>query len=99
MNSISVKTLSYIGVDAAVGTLANLGIQTEDADKNYALSLGALTNGVAVKEIADAYAAFANDGYFKKADFVRYVVKNERKLLSSDESLPKRYSSRPLATK
>lgn len=33
MNSISVKTLSYIGVDAAVGTLANLGIQTEDADK------------------------------------------------------------------
>lgn len=90
MNSISVKTLSYIGVDAAVGTLANLGIQTEDADKNYALSLGALTNGVAVKEIADAYATFANDGHFKKADFVRYVVKNDRKILSSDENLPKK---------
>lgn len=90
MNSISVKTLSYIGVDAAVGTLANLGIQTEDADKNYALSLGALTNGVAVKEIADAYATFANDGHFKKANFVRYVVKNDRKLLSSDESLLKK---------
>ena len=90
MNSVSVKTLSYIGVDDAIGALNNLGIQTEDADKNYALSLGALTNGVGVKEIADAYATFANDGYFQKADFVKYVVKNDRKILSSSENSPRK---------
>lgn len=85
MNSVCVKTLSYIGVDDAINTLSLLGIKTEDTDKNYALSLGALTNGVKVKEIADAYSTFANDGHFQRAKFVDFVVKNDRKILSSEK--------------
>ena len=83
MNSVSVKTLDYIGVDTSIEYLEKLGINTSENDKNYALSLGAISNGVGIKQIADAYATFANGGIYQDASFVNYVVKDDRKILSS----------------
>lgn len=83
MNSVSVKTLDYIGVDTSIEYLEKLGINTSENDKNYALSLGAISNGVGIKQIADAYATFANGGIYQGASFVNYVVKDDRKILSS----------------
>lgn len=85
MNSVSVKTLDYIGVDSSIEYLAKLGINTTENDKNYALSLGAISNGVGIKQIADAYATFANGGVYQGASFVNYVVKGDRKILSQSD--------------
>lgn len=84
MNSVSVKTMSYIGVDNSVDYLKRLGISASEADKNYALALGAISNGVRPKDIADAYATFANEGNFQKASFINYVIKNDRKIYSDN---------------
>lgn len=86
MNSVSVKTLSYIGVDNSVDYLKKLGIYSSEADKNYALALGAISNGVQLKEIADAYATFASEGNFQKASFINYVTKNDRKIYSDNRA-------------
>lgn len=86
MNSVSVKTMSYIGVDNSVDYLKKLGIYSSEADKNYALALGAISNGVQLKEIADAYATFANEGNFQKASFINYVTKNDRKIYSDNRA-------------
>lgn len=85
MNSVSVKTLDYIGVDSSIEYLDKLGINTSENDKNYALSLGAISNGVGIKQIADAYATFANSGIYQCASFVDYVVKGDRKILSQSD--------------
>ena len=86
MNSVSVKTMSYIGVDNSVDYLKKLGIYSSEADKNYALALGAISNGVQLKEIADAYATFASEGNFQKASFINYVTKNDRKIYSDNRA-------------
>ncbi len=83
MNSVSVKTLDYIGVDLSIEYLQKLGINTTENDRNYALSLGAISNGVGIKQIADAYATFANGGMYRSASFVDYILKGDRKILSS----------------
>ncbi len=83
MNSVSVKTLDYIGVDTSIAYLQKLGINTTENDKNYALSLGAISNGVGIKQIANAYATFANGGMYRSASFVDYILKGDRKILSS----------------
>lgn len=79
MNSIAVKTMSYTGVDASADYLSRLGINICESDKNYALSLGALTNGASAKHIADAYSTFANQGLYSKSSFIKYIVKDGRK--------------------
>lgn len=86
MNSVAVKTMSYIGVEKSAEYLNNVGISTTSADQNYALSLGAISNGVSVKQLADAYSTFANAGYFQQSNFVNYVVQNDRKLLSNEQN-------------
>lgn len=90
MNSVSVKTMSYIGVDSSVDYLSRLGISTLDSDKNYALSLGALTDGVSVKSIAQAYSTFANQGVYAPSNFIKYIVKDGRKIVDFQSQISTR---------
>lgn len=94
MNSVSVKTMSYIGVDSSVEYLSKFGISPLDSDKNYALSLGALTDGVSVKSIADAYSTFSNQGVFATSNFIKYIVKDDRKIVDSQSETSTRVVKR-----
>ena len=68
-NIPAVKVLDMIGINKSYSYLENnFKISTlVSADKNYSsLSLGGLTTGVSVKEMAAAYSVFVNDGKYIK---------------------------------
>jgi penicillin-binding protein 1A len=80
VNAVAVHTLDKIGFDYSLSFAKNnLGITTlvenyttpsgrELTDLGYApLAMGALTLGVTVREMSQAYATFANEGVFREA--------------------------------
>ncbi len=80
MNSVAVKTLSYVGLPKSAQYISNFGVNLEYFDQNYALALGATANGVSPIEICSAYTALANNGIYKDNSFVKYVVTNGNKI-------------------
>lgn len=91
MNSIAVKTLSYVGLPQSAQYISNFGVNLEYFDQNYALALGATANGVSPTEICSAYTALANNGIYKENSFVKYVVSDGNKIYISSQT-----SSRPV---
>lgn len=84
MNSVAVKTMSYLGVDNARRYLSEFGIKTSDKDNNFSLALGSLTHGVDSINIANAYSTFANNGKFCKNSFVKFISDNGRKIYTAE---------------
>lgn len=76
-NTAAVRVLQMLGVSTSYNYLQNkFGITTlEEADKNLsALALGGMTTGVTPKEMAAAYAVFANGGmYFEPHSYTKVV--------------------------
>lgn len=85
MNSVAVKTVDYLGIDPFFDYVKEFGLGVNELDKNYALSLGATTDGISPLELASAYTTFANGGTHKKYSFVRLVVKDGEKIYSNDD--------------
>ena len=89
LNTISVKTLHALGLENSYNFLTQkLGITTlvesmerggqQYTDIAYApLGLGELTYGLTVREMAQAYATFANNGVFREARTYLRVVDPE----------------------
>lgn len=85
MNSVAVKTLSYVGMDKSAQYISNFGINIEYFDKNYALALGATANGVSPLEMANAYSAIANNGVYCRNGFVKYIVGDNAKITITND--------------
>ncbi len=75
INSLNVPTIRFaekVGIDKVIKTAQNLGISTlvtdpkTANDNNLAASIGGLTQGVTVLDMAGAYAAFDNHGIYTK---------------------------------
>lgn len=93
LNSIAVQVLQQVGVDYSYNFLTEkLGITSlvdsrKDesgyvSDKNLSsLALGGLTDGVTLKEMAAAYAAFANNGVYNKPHSFTKILDNNEELL------------------
>lgn len=87
-NTVAVKTLQELTIDVSYNYLKNkFHISTlEDADKALSpLSLGGLTTGVTLKEIAAAYGVLANNGYYVKPHTYTKVIDNTGKLLLENQ--------------
>lgn len=78
VNAVAVNTLERLGLQTGYDFAQKLGITTlvdrmetgsgrVFSDLDYApLGMGALTKGISVREVANAYAAFANDGVWRQ---------------------------------
>lgn len=88
INTIAVKTISYVGIEKSAEYISKFGIKLEHSDKNMSLALG--TNSVSPKEIADGYSALANDGIYQKSSFVNYITSNGRKIYMLSNASEKR---------
>ncbi len=86
MNSIAVKTLSYVGLPQSAQYISNFGVNLEYFDQNYALALGATANGVSPTEICSAYTTLANNGIYKENSFVKYVAIDGNKIYISSQT-------------
>lgn len=87
-NTVSAQILDKIGLEASYSFLRdNLGITSMvDADYNYApLALGQLTNGITVREMAQAYSAFVNDGMFTESITYTQVIDSNGNLVLDNQ--------------
>ena len=80
LNSVAVKTLSYVGIDNSARYISNFGLNLEYSDQNFAIALGATSKGVSPLAMTDAYCTFANEGIFCKNKFVKHITDNGTKI-------------------
>lgn len=77
LNTVSAQILDKLTPRASFEFLkTKLGVTSLiDADCDYApLALGQLTNGITVREMAQAYSAFVNDGIFTYSRTYNYIT-------------------------
>lgn len=89
-NTVAVQVLQRLTPQSSYNFLTQrLGFTTlEDADIDYApMALGALTQGVTVREMAQGYTALANYGNYSQAiSYTKVVDANGETLLSNEEN-------------
>ena len=73
-------------------------VESKDADSPGAMALGGLTNGVTLVEMAAAYQAFGNGGYYNKPHSYTKVVDNEGNTVLENTSNPERVFSEETAS-
>ncbi|MBR5315035.1 MAG: hypothetical protein IKU45_06460, partial [Clostridia bacterium] len=102
INTVSMKTLEKLTIERSYNFLtANLGITSlsKKGDKNLApLSLGQLTNGITILEMAAAYAPFANGGTYYEPRTYTKVLDNNGDILLEKKVSPVTAMSKKTAT-
>ncbi len=107
INSLNVPTIRLaekVGMDKVLDTAQNLGISTLVRDKNtandnnLAASIGGLTRGVTVLDMAGAYSAFANHGIYTKPTAIIKVIDRKGKVIYEHTPETKQVLSERTAT-
>lgn len=109
INSLNVPTVRLaekVSIDKVLATAQNLGISTlvmnsapgEPNDKNLAASIGGLTQGVTVLDMAGAYSAFANHGIYTKPTAIVKVIDRKGKVIYENKPETKQVLSERTAT-
>lgn len=86
MNSVALKTLSYVGLDKSAQYISNFGINIEYSDKNMTIALGATANGVSPVDIAKAYSVFACGGKKYDDGLINFISADDRKIYVKDDT-------------
>ncbi len=73
LNIPAVKLLEKTGINYSKNMAEKAGISFHEKDKNLALALGGFTEGTTLLQLANSYLPFSNDGYFKKATFIKKI--------------------------
>lgn len=97
LNIPAIKIMQINGVDNCKKMASNCGIKFLADDNNYALALGALTNGTSVVELANTYLPFANCGRFNKAKFIRKICNKDGKIIYENQQENKQVMSEETA--
>ncbi|WP_152393773.1 penicillin-binding protein 1A [Paenibacillus guangzhouensis] len=83
INLPSVWLLNEIGVKTGYEFSKKLGIPLVPEDRNLTIALGGLTYGASPIQMATAYSAFANGGYYDPAHSIIEVVDRDNKTVYS----------------
>ena len=81
INIPAVKILSYTGIEKSKLYAESMGINFDENDNSYAIALGGMTYGVNIKQLANAYSTFANEGKFAEAKFINFITDKNNKLV------------------
>lgn len=74
VNIPAVKMLNEIGVSEGYKFAKSLGLPLRSTDKNLALALGGIDQGVSPLDMAAAYATFANQGVYIEPHVITKIV-------------------------
>ncbi|GIO11534.1 penicillin-binding protein 1F [Cohnella xylanilytica] len=88
-NQPAVWLLNEIGVKKGVDFAAKLGIELGPDDRNLAIALGGLTNGVSPLQMARAYGAFANGGTLQDPHSIEKITDSAGKTVYQFKSKAK----------
>lgn len=93
LNIPAIKILKTTGIEYSKKYAQKCGIDFENSDNNYAIALGAITNGTTVTQLANSYIPFANSGEFIKAKFIKKICnKNGDVVYQNNEKSEKVFS-------
>lgn len=96
-NAPAVWLLNKIGVNKGYESVQKFGLKPDKEDKNLALALGGLTNGISPLQLAGAYTAFANDGNLAQTGFIRKIVDASGNVIVDNTPQTKRIMSTKVA--
>ena len=86
LNIPAIKIMKVMGIEKCKKMAENCGLKFDKNDKNYALALGGLTQGTTVKELANTYLPFSNNGEYIEAKYIRKICdKNGNVIYSNNE--------------
>ncbi len=88
-NIPAVKLLNEVGVDNAINFAKKLNIDFEENDNHLALALGGFNKGTTLKQLADSYASFANQGYYKESKYITEIKLNNKTIYKINNSKTK----------
>lgn len=74
LNIPAVWLLNEIGIDKGMDSLKRFGIPTEKEDRALGIALGGMRKGISPLQLAQAYAAFPNEGKRHDAHFITKIV-------------------------
>lgn len=83
LNIPAVQLLQNNGIDYSKSVCEQFGIDFAANDDNLALALGGMTYGVTLRQLADGYQAFANEGKFVSGSAIRYIRDEKGRILYS----------------
>lgn len=72
-NIPAVKTLNTLNMDNVFDYAGKMGIKLNDGDKNLSLALGAMSEGLTLKQLCDCYSTFQRGGNFTESHFIKEV--------------------------
>ena len=81
LNIPAVELLEQNGIEKSKAFARKLGIQFDEKDNGLALALGAMTNGVNITDLCNAYSPFANNGKFTKSTLIRKITDQNGKVI------------------
>jgi len=73
-NIVAVRLLEIVGIEQAKEFAKKCGISFSKYDNSLPLALGAMENGITLKQLANCYQAFANDGKIIQAKYVKSIL-------------------------
>lgn len=85
-NIPAVKTLNSLNFDSVESYSAKMNIKLDGKDKNLALALGAMSDGLTLKELCDAYSVFPNSGNFTSSHFIKEVTDQNGNVIYRDKN-------------
>ena len=86
-NIPSVKVLDYVGIERAKNFAVKLGLEFDKKDAGYSIALGGLTNGVYIKDLTNCYQAFANNGKYVKASFIKSIKNKNGDIIYQNQEI------------
>lgn len=102
VNTIAVQLADEVGASNIIANAKKMGITTLDdsKDKNLAIALGGLTNGVTPLEMASAYGTFANRGvHVKPTAIIKIEDRNGKTLYDESTMKDKSHSTQVMSEK
>lgn len=83
LNVPAVSAMNMLGVEKAKAYGEKLGITFDEKDNNLALALGGFTYGLSPLQVANAYSALANNGFYTPACSINKIVDSNGKTVYS----------------
>ena len=83
LNVPAVEMLNCFGIEKACNYAKKMNVNIEN--KDLSIALGAINNGLTLKELCDCYSTFSSNGNFTKSHFIKKVVIGNKEVYKNND--------------
>lgn len=81
LNIPAVKTLNSLTVKSSAGYAKKMNVNLPEEDKNLSIALGAMSQGLTLKELCDCYSPFPGSGNYTNSAFIEKICDEKGNIL------------------